>query len=62
MVKCWAFEPSCRPTFSDIYGYLSNYLEKFAGYLEMNFNPFENKYYNKLAPKVDERLQDKSDL
>ena len=40
MAKCWKFQPDDRPSFSELYTDTSNYLERVAGYLEMNFNPF----------------------
>ena len=40
MTECWNFQPDDRPSFSELYANTSNYLERVAGYLEMNFNPF----------------------
>ena len=40
MVKCWNFDPEDRPTFKELCSSTSAYVEKIAGYLDMNFNPF----------------------
>lgn len=42
MTSCWAKDPENRPSFSDIVTIISNYTEAIAGYLDINFNPFES--------------------
>lgn len=44
MMSCWARHPDDRPTFSEIVKKISSYTEVIAGYLDINFNPFETKY------------------
>ena len=46
MKECWATNPAKRPTFTDIAKTLSTYTESLAGYLDMTFNPFEQKSGN----------------
>ena len=41
MNKCWEFQPGNRPSFSELHADISNYLGRIAGYLEINFNPFD---------------------
>ena len=35
MLHCWELEHTCRPTFSDLVGSLSQSLESMAGYLDV---------------------------
>ena len=42
MVKCWSIEPEDRPTFKELRSNTSNFIEKMADYLDMNFNPFSD--------------------
>ena len=42
MMKCWAKQPDGRPSFSDIVISISKYTEVIAGYLDINFNPFQS--------------------
>ena len=42
MINCWNFEPQDRPTFKELSSTASSLIEKFAGYLDMNFKPFSN--------------------
>ena len=42
MTKCWKFLPENRPSFTELHDCTSNYLERVAGYLEVNFNPFDS--------------------
>ena len=44
MMSCWTKQPDDRPNFSEIVKKISNYTEVIAGYLDINFNPFETKY------------------
>ena len=44
MRSCWLKKPQERPFFSDIVKTISNYTEIIAGYLDINFNPFESSY------------------
>lgn len=41
-MSCWAKQPDDRPCFSDIIKRISKYTEAIAGYLDINFNPFES--------------------
>ena len=43
MMKCWTKKPEDRPSFSDVVTTISSYTETIAGYLDINFNPFESK-------------------
>ena len=40
MVKCWEYKREDRPTFRHIHTSTASYIERIAGYLEMNYNPF----------------------
>ena len=40
MRKCWEMDPSKRPSFNELHTLTSKYIERIAGYLEMEFNPF----------------------
>ena len=42
MMNCWDKLPDKRPSFSDVVTSISNYTEVIAGYLDINFNPFES--------------------
>ena len=42
MMKCWAKQPDERSLFSEVVTSISNYTEAIAGYLDINFNPFES--------------------
>ena len=42
MMACWSKKPHGRPTFGDIVTTISNYTEVIAGYLDVNFNPFQS--------------------
>ena len=42
MMACWSKKAQERPTFGDIAIIISNYAEVIAGYLDINFNPFES--------------------
>ena len=44
MRSCWLKKPQERPFFSDVVKTISNYTEIIAGYLDINFNPFESSY------------------
>ena len=44
MMSCWSKEAQERPIFSDVVKTISNYTEIIAGYLDINFNPFESSY------------------
>lgn len=44
MMSCWVRKTDERPSFSEIVKKISNYTEVIAGYLDINFNPFETKY------------------
>jgi hypothetical protein len=44
MRSCWSKTPQERPFFSDIVKTISNYTEIIAGYLDINFNPFQSSY------------------
>ena len=37
MVQCWEYEPEKRPTFKELHSKTVSYIERIAGYLEMNF-------------------------
>ena len=40
MLQCWEYEPEKRPTFTELYAKTASYVERMAGYLELNFcNP-----------------------
>ena len=54
MVRCWEFDLAGRPTFSTIYSQTTSYLERIAGYLELNFNPFEGREYSILTNPMEE--------
>ena len=41
-MKSWAKNPEDRPSFSDVVTTISSYTETIAGYLDINFNPFES--------------------
>ena len=43
MMKCWSKQPDDRPPFSEIVPTVSNYTENIAGYLDINFNPFNSE-------------------
>ena len=61
MSRCWEFQPEDRPSFSELHANISNYLEKIAGYLEVNFNPFNGiEYSTFIVPEIknDESLPD----
>ena len=49
MMSCWAKQPDDRPTFSEIVSRISDYTEAIAGYLDINFNPFERKIGKQVA-------------
>lgn len=40
MLQCWEATPGKRPSFRSLYTQTSSIIEKIAGYLEMEFNPF----------------------
>lgn len=40
MIKCWEGSPKDRPSFSNIYKEVSKLIERVAGYLDIEFNPF----------------------
>ena len=40
-MQCWAKQPDERPSFNDVVATISTYTEIIAGYLDINFNPFE---------------------
>ena len=42
MMNCWAKQPEGRPSFSDVVTIISKYTEVIAGYLDINFNPFQS--------------------
>lgn len=42
MMHTWAKKPDDRPTFTELITTISNYTEKIAGYLDVNFNPFQS--------------------
>ena len=44
MKSCWSKKAQERPFFSDVVKTISNYTEIIAGYLDINFNPFESSY------------------
>ena len=44
MMSCWKKQSSDRPSFSDVVTTISNYTEAIAGYLDINFNPFESTH------------------
>ena len=44
MMSCWSKKAQERPFFSDVVKTISNYTEIIAGYLDINFNPFESSY------------------
>ena len=37
MQQCWEYEPENRPPFTELYAKTASYIERMAGYLEMNF-------------------------
>lgn len=44
MRSCWLKRAEERPYFSDVVKTISNYTEIIAGYLDVNFNPFESSF------------------
>ena len=44
MMDCWTKQPDKRPSFSDVVTNISNYTEVIAGYLDVNFNPFQSTH------------------
>ena len=40
MLQCWKLSPEDRPTFEQICSNVSKFIERIAGYLEIEFNPF----------------------
>ena len=44
MRSCWSKKAQERPFFSEVVKTISNYTEIIAGYLDINFNPFESSY------------------
>ena len=41
MMDCWAKQPDKRPSFTKIITAISKYTEVIAGYLDVDFNPFQ---------------------
>ena len=37
MLHCWEYKPENRPTFKQLHSKTVSYIERIAGYLEMNF-------------------------
>ena len=54
MRKCWEMDPKDRPTFKELHTNTSQYMERIAGYLEIQFNPFAGRGTVQ-SPVVDER-------
>ena len=54
MRKCWEMDPKDRPTFKELHTNTSQYMERIAGYLEIQFNPFAGRGLVQ-SPVVDER-------
>ena len=57
MLQCWEYEPERRPTFTELYAKTASYVERIAGYLELNFcnpNPLVVTTTNKVTLSVAE--------
>ena len=42
MMHTWSKNPEDRPSFEELVATISDYTEKIAGYLDVNFNPFQS--------------------
>lgn len=57
MMQCWEYEPERRPTFTELYAKTASYVERLAGYLELNFcnpNPLVSTTTTKVTLSVAE--------
>ena len=62
MRKCWEMDPNKRPSFKVLYSITSKYIERIAGYLVMEFNPFEVSGGGRVkSAAMDEHEREKKD-
>ena len=57
MRKCWETSPDDRPTFKMLCTNTNKYIERIAGYLEMEFNPFAD-HGERVKSAVEEKNDD----
>ena len=62
MMQCWYPEPNDRPTFQELSGSLSKYIEAIAGYLEITYNPFNGNQFGETEVEVEQREEEEEDM